>query len=512
MGTAVPDLVSALLLHNARLLLSEPEDAAQAVAVRDGRIVAVGSAATAAQALDADAERVDCGGGVLLPAFIDAHCHLLAYAASLRSADCTNATRIADVQDVVRTKAGETPAGEWVRAFGYEETALEEGRHPNRHDLDAAAPGHPVRLVHRGGHASVLNSLGLQRAGIGTATEEPPGGSMEREPTSGEPSGVLLEMDGVIDRAVPALPYEELASGVREASARLLRAGITCVQDATHTNGRAEWDLFERLIAEGVLPHRVVLMEGIDHMGELPKQGADGRLSRGPVKIMLREPGEEISPDAAELARQVAAVHGSGRQAAIHAVGERAIVAAVDAIEAAQRQRPRAGQRHRIEHCGLLAEGTASRLAQLGVIVVSQPSFVFERGERYLKLVPVAQQRSLYAFRTLADAGVMLAAGSDAPVTAPAPLVAVAAAVDRRSAQGRPVAAGQSVAPGAALRWWTAGAAYAGALEEERGAIRPGLRADLALVPLDPRELTPEELRGLRVERLWLDGRPAESA
>src|SRR3990170_2715846 len=134
------------------------------------------------------------------------------------------------------------------------------------------------------------------------------------------------------------------------------------------------------------------------------------RRSRRAVKIMIEELGDEIVPDEPELARRVIDAHEAGRQVAVHAVGERAVEAAAGAIDAALRGRPRAGHRHRIEHCGLLPAGLAPRLARLGVVVVSQPAFVFERGERYLQLVPEAQQARLYAFRMLADAGVRLAA------------------------------------------------------------------------------------------------------
>ena len=497
-----------LLFHNARVLTMEPaRPYAGAVAARDGRIVAAGDETECASALGTGVERIDCGGGTLLPAFIDAHCHLLSYAASLRSVDCTAARSIADVQQAVGERASQTPPGAWVRAFGYEETSLAEGRHPNRRDLDAAAPGHPVRLVHRSGHASVLNSPALRLAGIDSASEEPPGGAIDRELPSGEPSGLLLEMERAIDGATPPLGYEELAASVAEASRRFLRAGAGCVQDASPTNGRAEWALFERLISEDALPLDVVLMEGIEHLSELPESAAGGRLRRGPIKIMLHELGDGLSPDEGELARMIAEAHRAGRQVAVHAVEERAVAAAAAAIEAALRARPRPAHRHRIEHCGLLPPGLAQRLAELGIVVVSQPSFVAERGDRYLRLVPEEQQTRLYAFRTLGEAGVALAAGSDAPVTAPAPLASVAAAVERRSAAGAAVAPEQAVDRETALRWWTAGAAHAAFLEGERGALRAGLRADLALLPGDALDASPEELRSMRVAGLWLAGR-----
>lgn len=503
--------MSDLLFHNASVHTMDPaRPMAEALAVRDGRIVAVGAADEAARALDAGAERVDCGGRLLLPAFIDAHCHLLAYAASLRSVDCTGARSIAEIQERIRQRARETPAGQWLRAFGYEETALAEGRHPNRRDLDAAAPDRPVRLIHSSGHASVLNSAALRLAGIDITTEEPAGGVIERELDSGEPNGLLLGRQELVERALPPLPYEELRAGVQEATRRLLRAGVVCVQDATHTNGRAEWELFERLMGEGALPLDVVLMEGIDHLGELPELGAGGRLRRGPVKIMVEELGDDLTPDEAELARLVDGVHAAGRQVAIHAVGERAVVATAEAIAAALRRKPRAGHRHRIEHCGLLSPGLAPRLAELGVVVVVQPSFLSERGDRYLKLVPEEQRPALYAFRTLLQAGVALAAGSDAPVTAPQPLPSAAAAADRRTGSGGVVAPEQAVGIAEALRWWTAGAAYAGFLEGERGAVRVGLRADLVLLPGDALGRAPEELRRLSVQGVWLAGRRME--
>lgn len=495
--------MSGYILHNAQVLTMDPaRPRAQAVAVRDGRILAVGSVSEARKALDAGAEQIDCAGAYLLPAFIDAHCHLLAYAATLRSVDCTGARSVADIQRRIRARAAVTPEGQWLRAYGYEETALAEGRHPNAAELDIAASRHPVRLIHRSGHASVLNTSALRAAGIRVATEEPPGGVIDRDLATGEPSGLLLGMERFIEQATPKLSFEELSAAVREASELLLRSGISMVQDATHTNGRPEWELFERLIDEGSLLVDVVVMEGIDHLGELPEVGGAQRLRRGAVKIMLQELGDEVTPGQDELGRMVREVHDAGRQLAIHAVGERAVAAAANAIEEALRRRPRADHRHRIEHCSQLPAGLAPRLAAAGVFVVSQPSFVRERGERYLQLVPVEQQPNLYAFRTLADAGVSLAAGSDAPVTAPAPLASAAAASDRKTVSGRLVAPDQAVDVEEALRWWTAGSASATFLEGDRGSVRVGLLADLVM-------LTPQSAGNLpdaSVQRLWRAG------
>lgn len=497
------------LFHNARVLtMDERGSEAEAIAVRDRHIVAVGSAEVAANSAGSDADRIDCAGGVLLPAFIDAHCHLLSFAASLRSIDCSAARSISEIQDAIRRQAIETPPGTWIRAFGYEETRLGEARHPTAKDLDAATTEHPVRLVHSSGHARVLNTSALRIVGIDGNTEEPPGGVIERDLNTGEPNGVLIGMERLIDQAVPNLSYEELSGAVREASSRFLNAGVTAIQDATHTNGASEWSLFERLMADGSLPLDVVMMEGSEHVGELPERAAEGHLRRGPVKVMLHElENTEMDADeAAAMKEAVQIAHAAGRQIAVHAVGEDAVRAVVDALEAALQELPRIDHRHRIEHCSVLPDGMAKRIAGLGITVVSQPSFLRERGDRYHRLLSETQLGRLYPYRTLSEAGVQVAAGSDAPVTRPEPLAAVASAMGRATASGVSIGVSEAVDVLTALRWWTAGAARAAFLEEERGVLKVGAFADLVLVSAVEMTLSPEELRTSSPERVWRRG------
>jgi predicted amidohydrolase YtcJ len=243
-------------------------------------------------------------------------------------------------------------------------------------------------------------------------------------------------------------------------------------------------------------------MEGIERLGELPESAADGRLRRGAVKVMLREIGPDLSPDEDGLAEIVSRVHQQGRQVAVHAVGERAVTATVMAIDEALRRETRNDHRHRIEHCSQLPAGFEHRIAAQGSVVVSQPLLLYERGDRYCELVPEGQQEGLYAFRALSSAGVPIAASSDAPVTEPAPLPSVLAAVERRTESGADLAPSQSVPISQALQWWTAGAAHASFLEQERGAIRPGFRADLVL--LEPGSL--RDLRNASISEVWLAG------
>ncbi|HWQ28067.1 MAG TPA: amidohydrolase family protein, partial [Dehalococcoidia bacterium] len=322
-------VLPAMLFVNARVVTFDPAcPRAGAVRVHEGRVVAAGDLAP-----EAGEPAFDCKGLLLVPAFVDAHLHLLATAAALRSVDCTPAKvrSIGELQAAIWTRARATPKGQWIRAYGYDESRLAERRHPTRRDLDLATRDHPVRLIHRSGHACVLNSLALELAGIRIDTEEPPGGVIDRDLETGEPSGLLIEMNDVVERVVPPLSFDELASAVRELCARLVREGVAAVADATHTNGEDAWRLLEELEAAGALSIPVTVFEAADRPGELPERSPGGRLRRGAVKFIIRETGT-LWPDAASLRDRVVEAHLRGRQVAVHAIEAPAVKAAVEAI------------------------------------------------------------------------------------------------------------------------------------------------------------------------------------
>jgi predicted amidohydrolase YtcJ len=508
-------LPATLVLHNARVITMDPrQPRAEAVAVRGERILAAGSdGEIRRQPRSPGAEVIDCRGQAVLPGFIDAHCHVLAYAASLLAVDCgpDAVSSIGDIQAAVRRQAEVAPAGRWIRAVGYSELDLAEGRHPTRWDLDLAAPDHPVRLIHRSGHACVLNSLALRLCGIGRSTEEPAGGYMERDAASGEPSGLLLEMDELVRRAVPPLSWEELVEGVRLANERFLAAGITSVVDASHTNGLPEWELLRRLREEGHLLPRLTAMVGFEHREAAARwkegEGGGGWLELGAVKIAIKELGEEIYPEEDALAEMVFEAHAQGWQVSIHAVEERAVAAATGALARALAQLPRQNHRHRIEHCGVCPPALVERIGKAGVMVVTQPSFLYYNGDRYLRQVAPQRQAYLYPLRSLLRAGVRLAGGSDCPVVRPEVVAGLYGAVARRSEGGQEVGGEESISIEEALGLYTTGAAYACFAEGERGSIAPARLADLVVLSGDPMVCQPGELAALRPQITIVGGR-----
>jgi predicted amidohydrolase YtcJ len=252
------------------------------------------------------------------------------------------------------------------------------------------------------------------------------------------------------------------------------------MQDATHTNGAAEWALFEQLLAEGALRQAVSMMEGADNLEEMPERS--GGVRRGPVKVMPRELEHEFHPSTQELAPILQRIEAAGRKAAVHAVTRRGVDTVLDAFETLGRR----ARGHRIEHCGVCTEAQANRIARLGLVVVTQPGFLYDNGDLMLRRLPAGDLPDFYPLRHLLDAGVLVAGSSDAPVIEPDVICGLRAAVRRRSRSGQDMGAAQAVSPAEALAMFTSSAAMALGVEQERGAIARGLAGDFVVLRQHP--------------------------
>ena len=487
-----PDSPPEPLLIEARVLVPDGRASLRvahaAVACADGRIVAAGTVEACTRALPVPHRRIAAPEAFVLPGFIDAHVHVLAAAAAEAGPDCSPraVSSIAELLEVVAQAAAAQPPGAWVRAHGYEETMLAERRHPTRAELDRAAPHHPVRLTHRSGHAEVLNSRALALAGIDEATDEPAGAAFGRALEDGRLDGLLIGMAERIEAAMPPPDRVAVATAVEAWASARLAEGVTTLVDAGPRNGLAEWETLCAFARDGTLAQRLVVMEGADHLGTLPADGAGGRVQRGEVKVQPRVlEGEAF--DATQLATIVRRAVAAGRRVAVHAPTAESVRAALDAFRGAGDPRG-----HRIEHAPLLPRALVDEIAEAGVAVVGQPGLLTEVTPRYERLLARAERERLQPWRDLVDAGVPLAFSSDAPVSRSGPLVASAAA---SSARPGTLAPGQALRPLEALAAWTSRAAAACGLDD-RGRLAPGQAADLVLIE-GPLESDPAACRVL---------------
>lgn len=506
-----------LILYNANVItMDRQRPQAGLVAIRGESILAVGGSDELDEFRGPKTRLIDCQGKTVVPGFNDSHCHLFASIGRLRDVDCSpsSVSSIAEIKALLRQRARETPPGTWIRAKGYNEFYLAEKRHPMRQDLDEAAPNHPVWLSHRSLHACVLNSLALSLAGITRETGDPRGGLIERDLATGEPSGLLFEMNSLIGKRVPPPAHDELKQGMRLVNRLCLSLGITSVQDATSSNDLSRWQILHRFKDRGDLSLRVYMMLGIDAWDDFRRRGmapgyGDSGLRLGAAKIVLDETAGGLHPPQEELNRQVLHIHRVGFQVALHAIEESTVEAAIIALEYALNYAPRADHRHRVEHCSVCPPHLMRRLRDIQAVVVTQPPFLYYSGERYLAEVPPSQLEWLYRIRSFVENDLSPAASSDCPVVPNNPLVGIYAAVTRKAETGQVVLAEECVSPAQALAMYTTAGAYASFEEKEKGSLSAGKLADLVILSGDPTQVPAEEIKEIQVETTILGGKIA---
>jgi predicted amidohydrolase YtcJ len=505
-----------LILFNANVITMDPAKAgAELIAISGNQIAAVGDNSLLRRLKQPKTRIIDCGKRTLLPGFIDAHCHLHAYAESLVSLDLSpraHVRSLIDIQSRIRDVSGSRPPGTWIRGKGYNEFYLAEERHPNRRDLDSAAPHHPIKLTHRSGHAHILNSLALELAGITAETGDPPEGFIDREPETGMPTGILYGMGKYLARRIPPLDAAEIERGLILANEKLLSYGITSIHDASSANDLGMWSLFEGWKARGILQPRLTAAVGLKSFREFkqilhePRTGDFGPWPAA-VKIIAGEVAGSLYPTREELNEQISAINTAGLQAMVHAVEEPVIEAVCDSISHALEQQPREDHRHRIEHCSVCPPSLIRRLAKLGIMVVTQPSFIYYNGDRYLKTVPGDQLEMLYPIGSMLKSGLRVGFSSDFPVSDPNPLVGICAAVTRMTETGSRVLPDEGISLPEALERYTMGSASASFQESVKGSLAPGKAADIIMLDEDPFRIEAACIKDIRVLMTIVGGR-----
>ncbi len=523
------------LYTNATILTMNPtQPTAEAVLIDNGRISFVGSLAEARHYSRPDCQTIDLAGQTMIPGFNEAHNHMISFGLSLAQIDAGYpATQsITAMMDAYRKQAQAQPNAAWIRGRGYDDNKLAERRHPNRYDLDAAVPDRPAIVTNASGHMSVVNSKALQLAGIGPATADPQGGHIVRD-EHGEATGLLQETaQQLVTQHIPEASAADLREAVRRCCEAYAAAGITSSQDASSSSGE-EIAAYQDAREHGELLLRTNLMirdNLLPHLAALGLRGrfGDNRLRIGPIKFFsdgsligrtaaVTEPfandprtdnlGLEMMPQE-ELNERVWLAHRAGFQIATHAIGDRAIGMVLDAYESALARLPRADHRHRVEHCGILRPDLIGRLRDHQFLAVSQPIFVSEYGDGFLRHLGEERVRLTYPFSTLLDAGITLVFSSDCPVSAFQPLKGIRDAVCELTGSGEPYVPAEAITVEEALHAYTVAGAFASFEEQDKGQIAPGMLADFAILQNDPRKVDPRTIAEIPVTMTIVGGEP----
>jgi predicted amidohydrolase YtcJ len=523
-----------LVVTNARIYtVDEARPTAQALAVKDGRILFAGSERETMALRGPTTKVVDAGGHTIIPGMVDAHAHLLGLGQALQQVNLVGSRSYEEVvARVVEATKGQ-PAGKWIIGQGWDQNDWADTRFPTHDALSRALPNNPVYLTRVDGHAGLANAAAMRAAGVTAKTPDPRGGRLERG-ASNAPTGVFVDnAQGLIDRVIPAPTREDTRKALAAAIAESNRYGLVGIHDAGES--RTTIDIMEDMAKAGEMPFRLYVMIGDDsaalvhYMDIGPRSGlydnhlwvraiklyADGALgSRGAA---LLEPYSDDPKNNGLLVSAPAHIEAvaeralaSGFQVATHAIGDRGNRVVLDAYEAALKAHPTADHRFRIEHAQILNHDDIPRFAQLGVIpsmqAVHQTSDMYWAGSR----LGLGRLLGAYAWRSLLNTGVVVPNGSDFPVEAVNPLLSFHSAVSRQDADNWPTGGWmpeQRMTRAEALASMTIWPAYAAFQEQLMGSITPGKLADFVILDRDIMTVPERDILGTSVLATYIGGK-----
>lgn len=529
------DQTADLILTNGNIItLNKDMPKATTVAVKNGQFMDIGNKNLIHSWKGRNTEVVDLRGKTLLPGFIESHMHPTIYGLNLLEVDCrpSNAPTIDHILGEVSTVAQSMPQGQWIRGYGWNDTKLLENRYPTRWELDRVAPNHPVILKRTDNHMSVVNSKALELSGITEETSDPEGGHIQKDPGTGELTGLLQE-NAMALISVPEYTVDDITKGMKKAQEHFAKWGITTVHDML-TLGK-EFSAYQRLIENKDLKVRVrpwfLAIDEMGHKGILDEvlalgirtgfgndllkvQGVkfflDGSGSGGTAAVS--EPYDNsdykgiLYHDEEFFTPYVKKSVSAGLRVAVHAIGDSAIEVAVKSFESAQKTLDITSMRNRVEHCALPTDDHLSRMKKLNLVAASSVGFIYDNGDSYLHHLGSDRMERLYPHKSFKEYGIVAPGNSDLPVVNGNPFEGIYGAVTRKTATGTVLDDVQNISVMDALKAYTTDAAYSSFEEESIGVIKKYAKADMIVVSDNPFDVDHENLKEIEVEQTYMNG------
>jgi hypothetical protein len=529
-----------MLLFNGKVVTVDAQDTiGEAVAIKFGKILAVGSDNEVKPLTGSGTIVIDLEGRTVLPGLIDSHCHIASYSEGMQrvmgviDASYEAGVRsIADIQAKVAEQAKRKPKGEWINVVKEDDSKLLERRHPNKWDLDKAAPEHPVMVSTVGGHFSIVNAKAFELAGVTRDSPDPVGGRYERDPATGELTGWIHERARQVLQPIAygrEPTFDEAKEGIRWMAQQYVASGLTCASDggihqAVLIRGiqdlarigelplRIRMDLWHEL-----MPHLAALGIGEGFGNNMVKINgikivADGAISARTAAVAepyLHRPDYlgELAITREELHRIIMDGYAKGYRFAVHANGERAIEMFLDCIEEAQEKYPRKDPRNRVIHCTVVNPRIIARIKKLGVLPTIFGQYPYYHGDKILPAFGAERLERMFAARSLLDAGIRVAAHSDHGAGPYPPLMGIHAMVNRRTVGGQPIGQSQRISVMEAIRLYTINAAYHLFEEDHIGSIEPGKYADMMILGKDILKVPTETIMNVPIDMTMVGGK-----
>ena len=528
-GAFAPDLI---IINATVHTMDARQPLAEAVAIYGNRIAAVGSTKEIRQMAGTRTRVIDAGGRLVLPGFNDSHVHFLGGGFQLSSVDLRDANTPQEFAERIRRFAEKLPKGRWITGGDWDHERWPGAPLPTKELIDPYTPDTPVFVSRLDGHMGLANSLALKLAGVTKETKDPPGGLIVRDPKTGEPTGILKDAaQSFVFSKIPEPSFAEKLAAARAASEHAARLGVTSVQDMSAGD---DVGVYQALLERGELKTRIYAVAPLGAWQRLSSAGvrahfgsdmlrigglkgfADGSL--GSTTALFFQPYNDAPNTSGlgsglpegEMLKRVQNADRAGLQIMIHAIGDRANDGILSIYEQVIKEHGARDRRFRIEHAQHIRRQDIARFATDKVIASMQPYHAIDDGRWAEKRIGHERALTTYAFRSLLDAGAVLAFGTDWTVAPLDPMLSIYAAATRRTLDGKNPGGWipeQKITVEETVRAYTVGSAYAEFAENVKGTITPGKLADLVVLSQDIFRIDPIEIEKTRVVTTIMDGR-----